>query len=180
MDYECSIFYNGLSKNIILSSNVEYKFGVLNEKILELFNLIIYNIEYCIIKINNDEFIIGSNNCSFNRKLSELIKDETNINIEFNILDRKRDENGNVIKKNEIIDNYYKWYQDYENNNYRNYINQYDNITFNQYETNQIQNNTFFNNLLSNITSSIDYQINNLKLVDSYLDHITISLLIGK
>jgi len=163
MDYKCSIFYNELSKNIILSSNVEYKFGWIHDKILELFNLIIYNIEYCSIKINDDEFIIGSKDCPFNSKLSELIKDDTNINIEFNILDRKRDENGNVIKKNEIIDNYYKWNQEYENNNYINRINQYDHVMFNQYETNQIQNNSFFNDLLSNITSSIQDQINNLE-----------------
>ena len=161
MDHECLVIYNNIYKKVILNSSIQ--FGIIHEKILELFNLIIYNIEYCNIKINNKEYIIGKDNCLFNNHLSDLLLGIDNIEIQFNIFDRKRDENGYVIKENEIIDNYYKWYQEYENNNYRNYINQHENVMFNQYETNQIQNNTFFNNLLSNITSSLQDQINNLE-----------------
>ena len=161
MDHECLVIYNDKNKKIIVNSTIQ--FGIIHEKILQLFNLIIYNIEFCIIKINNTEYIIGKDNCLFNNHLSDLLLGIDNIEIEFNIFDRKRDQNGHVIKKNEIIDNYYKWYQEYENNNYRNYINQHQHVMFNQYETNQIQNNTFFNNLLSNITSSLQNQINDLE-----------------
>jgi hypothetical protein len=41
------------------------------------------------------------------------------------IYDRKRDGLGNVIKDNYIIDRYTKWYQNYENENYINYIRNY-------------------------------------------------------
>jgi hypothetical protein len=60
------------------------------------------------------------------------------------IYDRKRDEAGNVIKDNYIIDRYTKWYQNYENENYINYIK--------NYNSNIIR--FPFNSLLQNILTS--------------------------
>ena len=50
-------------------------------------------------------------------------------NIKIIIHDRKRDENGNVIKENKIIDKYNKWYQNQETENYINYLNDKSNIS---------------------------------------------------
>jgi hypothetical protein len=72
------------------------------------------------------------------------------------IYDRKRDDFGNVIKNNYIIDRYTKWYQIYENENYINYYNS--NIM-------RFPFNSFFQNILmvpnpSNIENDISYNEN--------------------
>jgi hypothetical protein len=111
---EILIIYNEISKNIKIKDNSSI--GDVQEKILTTFSLLIYNIENCHIYLENDEskklFIMGDENCPFHTRLEDFLKENNYTRVEKIIIyDRRRDENGNVIKENKIIDNYNKWYQ---------------------------------------------------------------------
>ena len=121
--------YNDFSKEIEIE--IDDKIGVIQEKFLLLCSLVIYNIEYIEIFIKDKKYILGSEEVPFDRVFSSFLKNdnsntedtEDSINntiIKFIINDRKRDEFGNVIKENIIIDNYNKWYQSYQNELYIN------------------------------------------------------------
>ena len=114
-----NLYYNEFNKDYNL--NILKKIGFIQEEILSLNNLLIYNIEDIKIKINNNYYILGIDDLYFNLNLKYFLE-KNNLNesdIEkIVIYDRKRDENGNVIKDNIIIDKYNEWYA---NNNYSNF-----------------------------------------------------------
>ena len=128
--------YNEFIKKYEL--DISQKIGFIQEKILSLTNLLIYNIEYSKIKINNNFYILGSDDLPFNLNLKDFLDnnnlDENDIQ-EIIIYDRKRDENGNVIKENIIIDKYNQWFINNENESYLNYIENNNNL-FNNFENN--------------------------------------------
>ena len=79
----------------------------------------IYNIEKTELITDNDvSYILGGDEILFTNTLNDSLN---NIGITFDnikcliIYDRKRDEIGNVIKDNIIIDRYCKWYQSIQN-----------------------------------------------------------------
>ena len=114
-----NLYYNEFNKDYNL--NILKKIGFIQEEILSLNNLLIYNIEDIKIKINNNYYIFGIDDLFFNLNLKYFLeKNHLNENdIEkIVIYDRKRDENGNVIKNNIIIDKYNEWYA---NNSYSNF-----------------------------------------------------------
>ena len=113
--------YNGIIFNIEI--DITKKNGILQEKILNLCNLLIYNIEYCELNINEQLFILGSDQLPFNNTLLDFFKENEESIEEIFIYDRKRDEFGNVLKENYIIKRYNEWYINNENDNYLNYLN---------------------------------------------------------
>ena len=151
------LIYNDFNKNIDI--DISKTIGKIQEELLNLCSLIIYNIEYSelivesnfhvplLIKsnidnnniqdhVNNKCYILGSNDMLFNDIFEKAINKiglNNNIedieNIKIIIHDRKRNENGNVIKENKIIDKYNKWYQNQETENYINYLNNKSNIS---------------------------------------------------
>ena len=121
---EINIIYNEFRKSIVI--DILKKNGVIQENLLSLCSLMIYNIEYSEIIIDNKSYIIGSDDFLFKETLEKSLEkiDQKQESIEKIIIyDRKRDKYGNVIKKNDIIDKYNIWFQDYENENYINFIN---------------------------------------------------------
>lgn len=103
------------------------KIGHIQEKILSLCSLMIYNIEYSEFILNDEQkYILGSEKILFSDTFENFLK-INNIELcnikEIVIHDRKRDENGNVIKDNIYIDSYNKWFQLEENENYIKRIN---------------------------------------------------------
>jgi hypothetical protein len=127
------LHYNDFSKEINI--DIKSKIGTIQENILNLCSLLIYNIEYSELiyrkEQNNIDFsiIMGSDNLPFDSTIQDFITmnkiKEENIK-EITIYDRKRDEYGNVIKSNNIIDKYNLWLQNYNNelfinDNYRDY-----------------------------------------------------------
>ena len=130
-----NLSYNEFIKKYEL--NIIHKIGFIQEKILNLNNLLIYNIEYSKIKIKNNYYILGSEDLLFNLILKDFLDKynliESDIE-EIIIYDRKRDENGNVIKENIIIDKYNEWFINNENENYLNYIE--NNNPYNNFENN--------------------------------------------
>ena len=131
-----NLHYNEFIKNYEL--DISLKIGFIQQKILNLNNLLIYNIEYSHIKIKNNFYILGSDDLSFHSILKDFL-DKYNLNEndieELIIYDRKRDENGNVIKENIIINKYNEWFINNENENYLNYIQNNNNI-YNNFENN--------------------------------------------
>ena len=124
-----NLYYNDFKKEIDI--DISKKIGIIQENLLNYCSLLIYNIEYSEIIIDNKSYILGDEEFDFNKTfekiLVDLSKEHTDIQ-KIVINDRKRDFNGNVIKDNIIINKYNKWFQDYENENYINYINEYDSI----------------------------------------------------
>jgi hypothetical protein len=111
---EILIIYNEINKNIKIKENSSI--GDIQEKILTTLSLLIYNIENCHIYLENDDsknlFIMGDENCPFHTGIEDFLKENNYTRVEKIIIyDRRRDENGNVVKENKIIDNYNKWYQ---------------------------------------------------------------------
>ena len=90
---------------------IHKRIGYIQEEILNIFNIMIYNIEYTIIIHKNGIIYLGDDNIdtSYTEYFDNILKNH-NINIEdieyFEIVERFRDENGNVIKNNKYIDNY--------------------------------------------------------------------------
>jgi hypothetical protein len=183
--------YNDFKKNIDI--DILKTSGKIQEDILNLCSLIIYNIEYTEIIINNNSYILGNNDFLFEDTFEKSIKliiskiksnnykslenlsitrfdeirsdEEKNSsvqikdnmipenlennqickNIRIIIYDRKRDSNGNVIKENEIINKYNKWYQYNETETYINNLN----------NTSNFQNRNIIRYPLNSLLSSI-------------------------
>ena len=111
---EILIIYNEINKNIKIKENSSI--GDIQEKILTTLSLLIYNIENSHIYLENNDsknlFIMGDENCPFHTGLEDFLKENDYTGVEKIIIyDRRRDENGNVVKDNKIIENYNKWYQ---------------------------------------------------------------------
>ena len=108
----------------IFKLDFEKQNGFIQESILKLYNLIIYNIEYVLIYFEDKEFILGLDNLSFDKNISDFMKENNFEKINcIKIIDRKRDENDNVIKENLIIDKYNLWFQEKESNEYIEFYN---------------------------------------------------------
>lgn len=116
-----NLIYNNFNKYIDI--NVSEKLGTILEKLLNNCSLLIYNIENCNIITNDKTYLFGSSDAPFNISFEEFLKninkDEQNIN-KIIIIDRNRDKNGNVIKENITIENYNKWFQFEESENFIN------------------------------------------------------------
>ncbi len=130
-----SIHYLNNEYKITFSENV--KLGSIQEEILKKCMLIIYNIEHTKVFISNKEFILGdSSNSPFSLKWIDFlkmndIKEDEKID-RFEVYDRRRDERGNVIKDNEIINNFQKYVQDEESEIFlRSFNNESDNLRSN-------------------------------------------------
>jgi hypothetical protein len=123
-----NLYYNDFKKEIDI--DISNKIGIIQENILNCCSLMIYNIEYSEIIIDNNSYILGEEPFNFNDTLEVVLKklDKELIDIhKIIIYDRKRDIYGNVIQNNSIISNYHKWYNEYENENYINYMNENNN-----------------------------------------------------
>lgn len=177
-----TIYHNEFHKELEIKE--DDSMGYLLEKFLQCCNLLIYNIEYCIVTLNknkeyeiqqknenNEEnhqtcsFILGSNELPFSLTIQSTISMMKAFSIErFELIDRKRDEHGNVIKNNVYLDEYQKWYQERESTNYIEYMNnqpqyvennrnQFINVfqEFNQQLHDQLHNQT--HNQVSNLNS---------------------------
>jgi hypothetical protein len=150
---EINIIYNEFKKSIVI--DILKKNGVIQENLLSLCSLMIYNIEYSEIIIDSKSYIIGLDDFPFEETLEKSLEkiDQKQESIEKIIInDRKRDECGNVIKKNDIIDKYNIWFQDYENENYINFINSQNGYNRNNSSRNIIQ--FPIDSLLNNILRS--------------------------
>ena len=104
-DNDYKIIYNDETRKFKLNTN--QKIGKIQENILSVCNLYIYAIEHTFIIFEDDtKYILGDDNMGFNNKLIDFIEkvNKKEIKIKyFQVIDRKRDENGNVIKDNKII-----------------------------------------------------------------------------
>ena len=189
-----NLHYNEFMKDYEL--DIFLKIGFIQEKILNLNNLLIYNIEYSHIKIKNNFYILGSDDLSFHSILKDFL-DKYNLNEndieEIITYDRKRDENGNVIKENIIINKYNEWFINNENDNYLNYI-ENNNNRFNNFDNNNahiirfpidvilenilrmpfnnIQNNNSQDNMIHNIDNmvhNINDMVHNIDDIDNML-----------
>lgn len=169
-----NLIYNE-NKYILKIEKDDVCVGSIQESILKTCSLMIYNIENTEFFLKNGKsFILGSEHCIFKEILSNFIKnnvdeetfltnnDETINYLEqidkFIVYDRKRDDKGNVIKNNIIIDNYNTWFQENENQKYLSQPT--------AYNTNQNNNiislfSNIFENSLLNHQNDNDY-INNL------------------
>lgn len=206
-----NLIYNDFNKNIDI--DISKTIGKIQEELLKLCSLIIYNIEYSVFiiklynpnsililsdienhnnytdSINNKAYILGNDEMLFNDIFEKVINkiglNSNSENIKIIIYDRKRDENGNVIKENKIIDKYNKWYQNQETENYINYLNDESNISnrniirypLNSLLTNilgssNIYNENIRNNLSHNLSISISEKSNN-----RFLENISESVL---
>jgi hypothetical protein len=149
------IIYNNEERKF--SFEFKQKIGKIQETILSICNLYIYAIEYTQIVFEDESvYILGSEFMSFKDKFEDFIENinKKEINIKyFEVFDRKRDEKGNVIKENKIIENYQKFIQENENEEYLNRLNMNlnDNQLNNQFSEsfNNIFNQNFFNSFLS-------------------------------
>ena len=116
------LIYNDFKKEIEI--DIKKKIGIIQENILSLCSLMIYNIENTEILVNNKYYILGSEQLLFSETFENFfLKINYNFIEKIIINDRKRDSNGNVIKENLIIDTYNKWYQEYEDENYITFLN---------------------------------------------------------
>ncbi len=162
-----NLIYNE-NKYILKIEKDDMYIGSIQESILKTCSLMIYNIENTEFFLKNGKsFILGSEQCIFKEILSNFIKNNideiTNDDYlaqidKFIVYDRKRDEKGNVIKNNIIIDNYNIWFQENEN---QKYLGQ--SSVYNTYENNNIISlfSNIFENSLLNHQNDNDY-INNL------------------
>ena len=112
------VLFNNNTNNINI--NINYPIGYIQEKLLSLFNLIIYNIEYSLIIIDDNEYILGIDDLDFHNNLINFLSNNNLDSIKsLKIIPRKRDENGNVIKNNLIIDKFNIWFQNKQSLEYR-------------------------------------------------------------
>jgi hypothetical protein len=165
------VLYNE-SKYILKYENADISIGNIQENILKTCSLMIYNIENTeLILKNGKSLILGSNESVFQEKLENVIKNNFSETIlenddyllqidKFIVYDRKRDEHGNVIKNNIIIDNYNKWFQENENQKYLSYssVNKNDDVPL--YQNNSII--SLFSNIFETSLSNDSQYINNL------------------
>ena len=113
--YQISALYNDNSKTFII--NTHATIGSIFELLMEKYNLYIYSLETieCTISETNEEKLVVrkidfmNEIDTFNTSFEECMKKESiekKHNIQFILHDRKRDENGNVIKDNKFINKY--------------------------------------------------------------------------
>ena len=143
------IHYNEFTKQ--LSFNENEKIGKIQESILYSFSLVIYNIEYTqVIWKDGTKTIMGEEPMLFGETWKTYLeKNRKNVQeIErMEVIDRRRDDKGNVIKENKIIDNYIHFEQDEINQEFlqswniplRNVSMQSPNITFRNFESSLFQ-----------------------------------------
>ena len=176
-----NLIYNE-NKYILKIEKDDISIGCIQENILKTCSLMIYNIENTEIFLKNGKsFILGSNECIFKEKISNFIKnniDEITNNDEtinylsqidkFTIYDRKRDEKGNVIKNNIIIDNYNTWFEENENLKYLSQSNIYNQPT---YQNNNII--SLFSNIFEN--SILNYQNDNEYINNLFRNYVNVN-----
>ena len=151
---DIKIIYNDHHNKINIDCDKEI--GYIQENILKMYNLIIYNIEYTKIKIENKEFILGIDDLEFKNKLNDFLNDNNYEEIEcIEIIERKRDENGNVIKENLIIDKFNSWFQEKESTEYVENFN------------NRLRNIQEFNNRILNVDNI--FSSNNINILSRRL-----------
>jgi hypothetical protein len=127
------------------------KIGKTQESILNSFSLLIYNIEYTqVIWKDGTTTIMGDESMLFGDTWkSYLEKNQKNVQEidRMEVIDRRRDEKGNVIKENKIIDNYIQFEQNEINHEFlqswniplRNVSMHSPNITFRNFESSFFQ-----------------------------------------
>jgi hypothetical protein len=127
------------------------KIGKIQESILYSFSLMIYNIEYTqVIWEDGSIMIMGEEPMSFDETWKSCLqknqKEGKSIR-RIEILDRKRDEKGNVIKENKIIDKYIQFEQNHSNQEFieswnipfHNFSNATQNVSFRNFESSLFQ-----------------------------------------
>ena len=144
--------YNDFNKEINI--DISKKNGEIQDYLLVCSSLIIYNIEYTEIILNDQTYILGIDELDFNDIFSNFFINkaiDNSTKLLFKIIDRKRDEFGNVIKENDIIKKYNSWYLNNVNDNYNIY----------NFYNNETTNNQIFNNSqnLFNINNNNQYPI---------------------
>ncbi len=158
---QTNIIYNDTNRKITF--NINNKIGKIQENILSICNLYIYAIEYTEIEFEDGSiYILGDNNFSFNINYKDIIekenKKETNIKY-FRVLDRKRDENGNVIKDNLVIEKYLKFIREEENEEFLNSFNR--NLNSNPF--NNVLNQNVLNSIFSTSFQDFNQANNNME-----------------
>ena len=111
--------------NKYIDINISEKLGIILDKLLNNCSLLIYNIEDCEIVTKNESYLLGSEEAPFDISFEIFLKNinKTEDYIEKIIInDRIRDINGNVIKGNNTIEKYNKWFQHNENENFINNV----------------------------------------------------------
>jgi hypothetical protein len=111
--------------NKYIDINISEKLGIILDKLLNNCSLLIYNIEDCEIVTKNESYLLGSEEAPFDISFEIFLKNinKTEDYIEKIIInDRIRDINGNVIKENNTIEKYNKWFQLNENENFINNV----------------------------------------------------------
>ena len=111
--------------NKYIDINISEKLGIILDKLLNNCSLLIYNIEDCEIITKNESYLFGSEEAPFDISFEHFLKNinKTEDYIEKIIInDRIRDVNGNVIKENNTIEKYNKWFQLNENENFINNV----------------------------------------------------------
>ena len=115
-----NIIYNNQTKKIDFSKN--HRIGRIQENILSICNLYIFGIEYTEIIFEDDSvYKLGDDNMDFNLRFIDFIENENKKDIKikyFQVFDRKRDEKGNVIKDNKIIEKYQTFLDNPQSNIY--------------------------------------------------------------
>jgi hypothetical protein len=151
--------YNEL--NYTIQFNKNNTLGILQDFLLTKFNLLIFNIEHSKIYMNQQFYIIGNQENPFDMKLVDFLEKYNVNNIDYvQVYDRRRDENGNVIQENEIIENYQRWLEIHENN-YMNFFNQsLFQISNNSYNIQNQHMNDLHNNFLNQFRNIINQEMN--------------------
>jgi hypothetical protein len=166
------LIYNELKKDIEIDFTI--KVGKIQENILNICSLIIYNIEYSEIIINEKTYIIGKD-IDFNETFEDFFNNNniSDIKIDYIIIkDRNRTEDGDVVKENQIIDNYNKWYKINETYLYLNNVSNIYNINPNPFINilNNILNIPIDNNFEQSNENIQESNINNfINIYDNYI-----------
>ncbi len=113
---EVKTIYGVEEKNLHIHS--QWKVGKIQEKILEKWSLLIYNIEYTIIQWKGEEseeiVYLGSSDFSFDQIFLECLnqKGKGIDDVEcMKVIERRRDEKGNVVKENRVIESFQRYMQ---------------------------------------------------------------------
>ena len=131
------LIYNDFTKPFEI--DLKKKVGEIQKEILQMVSLMIYNIEKMEIYFEEGggPLIVGKDEGLEFDAILENYKNPIYHIEKFVIYDRLRDENGNVIKNNEIIDAYVAWQQKELENEYLNYNYSESNLS-NYFQTNRV------------------------------------------
>ena len=69
-----NLIYNEFKKEIEL--DISLKIGNVQEQILQYCSLMIYNIEYSEIIINDKSYILGDDNCKFDMPIEHILNEQ--------------------------------------------------------------------------------------------------------